>query len=297
MKDFITFDYKTINAGDFIQTIAVEHALNQLFPSGVHVTREYRNNILHGGLTKGTCIMQGWFEHGSLGFYPKTTMSAVWVGTHFAPFVRKHLPGKWDVGRLARPLEIGGRDLSTVDFCIKHGVSSYFSRCLTLTLPSISTHNASGDILISTRFSAHSLLPDSLKRNAKFIDPRHMGGGFPRATKLLDQYRNAKLVVTSAVHCAAPCLAFGVPVVFIVPDDEPVSASRISLLQGLTKLYTYEDLKNNTVDYNPEAVDLTPLKTLLLKNLEMSIHRQDLNESDLLTLQTVRGDIAKFNIT
>jgi hypothetical protein len=40
-------------------------------------------------------------------------------------------------------------------------------------------------------------------------------GRFARASVLLDRYKRARLVVTSRLHCALPCLAFGTPVIFI----------------------------------------------------------------------------------
>lgn len=38
---------------------------------------------------------------------------------------------------------------------------------------------------------------------------------FAHAEKLLNRYARAKLVITSRIHCALPCLALGTPVVFI----------------------------------------------------------------------------------
>jgi len=35
-----------------------------------------------------------------------------------------------------------------------------------------------------------------------------------RANEMLDLYASAKLVVTSRIHCALPCLALGTPVIF-----------------------------------------------------------------------------------
>jgi hypothetical protein len=42
---------------------------------------------------------------------------------------------------------------------------------------------------------------------------------FDKADLLLKRYANAKMVFTSKIHCALPCLAFGTPVVFIKGPD------------------------------------------------------------------------------
>lgn len=43
---------------------------------------------------------------------------------------------------------------------------------------------------------------------------------FMVAQSILDRYAGAKLVITSRLHCALPCLAFGTPVIFVHKDLE-----------------------------------------------------------------------------
>ena len=58
------------------------------------------------------------------------------------------------------------------------------------------------------------------------------------------EYADARLVVTSRIHCALPCLAMGVPVIFINAFDSHGDTCRFD---GLIELF-------NRFDVNPEGV-------------------------------------------
>ena len=65
---------------------------------------------------------------------------------------------------------------------------------------------------------------------------------FERAENLLKDYAKAKLVITSRIHCALPCLAMGTPVIFINGFDSFVDSCRFD---GIIDLF-------NRVDVNPK---------------------------------------------
>jgi len=58
---------------------------------------------------------------------------------------------------------------------------------------------------------------------------------FNRADRLLEKYEKAKLVITSRIHVALPCLAFGTPVIFIIKDQKDIR------FNGLTNLFNSYD--------------------------------------------------------
>lgn len=66
-----------------------------------------------------------------------------------------------------------------------------------------------------------SLIPKEILKNAKYLTHSYRGKDynekerFEKAETLLEKYAKAKLVITSRIHCALPCLALGTPVVFI----------------------------------------------------------------------------------
>lgn len=67
----------------------------------------------------------------------------------------------------------------------------------------------------------NKLFPDHIRKNAKYIIQERSlkkythEERFNVATDFLKQLANAELVVTSRLHTALPCLAFGTPVIFI----------------------------------------------------------------------------------
>lgn len=65
---------------------------------------------------------------------------------------------------------------------------------------------------------------------------------FEIAENLLHKYARAKLVITSRIHCALPCLALGTPVIYINGFDSFVDSCR---LDGLLNLFNCIDINRS----------------------------------------------------
>lgn len=142
------------------------------------------------------------------------------------------------VAYLKRHEPIGCRDTDTRDFLTRLGVAAYFSGCLTTTFPRRSQQPASGRVfIVDCRFE--QVIPSALSAQAirvtHAIDPSLPEPVKIRAAEqLLARYRDeADWVITSRLHCALPCLAMGIPVVFL--HDKPADI-RFTALQGLTPI-------------------------------------------------------------
>ncbi|WP_227503261.1 polysaccharide pyruvyl transferase family protein [Raoultella ornithinolytica] len=148
---------------------------------------------------------------------------------------------------------IGCRDFYTRDLLISKGIDAYYSGCMTLTLGNkykrdkitndvyfidvmydsmslpelISQPLRFGKRLLNGRafeFNHRSkvlnqFFDKDLLDNAKFekqiIPYMSAEEGFTLADEFLKKLANAKLVVTSRIHTALPCLAMGTPVIFV----------------------------------------------------------------------------------
>ncbi len=93
---------------------------------------------------------------------------------------------------------------------------------------------------------------------------------FEKAQELLDRYAKAKLVITSRLHCALPCLAFNTPVIFISHD---IRDPRFNGFLPYLRNYSLEDLKKYSAEINweyppPNPRDITPLQEALRKTCE-----------------------------
>ena len=66
------------------------------------------------------------------------------------------------------------------------------------------------------------------------------------AESLLKKYARAKLVITSRIHCALPCLAMGTPVIFVNGFDSFVDSCRFD---GILELFNRIDINSKTGEY------------------------------------------------
>lgn len=118
-----------------------------------------------------------------------------------------------------------------------------------------------------TRKLITKLVPSNLRDEAVYISNQNFEAStheekFEIARELLAKYAVAKLVVTSRIHVALPCLAFGTPVVFIHPERDT------SRLSGLLELF-------HTFTIN--QIEETPEEELQQQFLKASVKNKDLH--------------------
>ncbi len=69
---------------------------------------------------------------------------------------------------------------------------------------------------------------------------------FAMAEDLLHKYARARLVITSRIHCALPCLALGTPVIFVNGFTTFVDSCRFD---GILDLFNRVDVDSNTGEF------------------------------------------------
>ena len=262
--------------------------------------------------------MQGWFSHSKY-FIPNNNTLPVFVGTHFAPGIYNFMQRfinfyPW----FFKDKQIGCRDFETLRFCQTMGLDSYLSRCLTLTLPKRDEdigcltltlpkrdEDIVGDTIYFVGISKDMLayIPDKLKNSAEHINQQEasfeVDGSldwknlYRKTEGLLQTYKNkAKLIVTSALHCAAPCTAMGIPVVLIAKNQENIN--RFSAIKGIIPIYTYDDLISNRINFNPKSLNIEDLKQYILQNLKLSILKEMGEKIDENELAQIRHNIQYY---
>ncbi|MBF0695042.1 MAG: polysaccharide pyruvyl transferase family protein [Flavobacterium sp.] len=88
-----------------------------------------------------------------------------------------------------------------------------------------------------------------LLKSAKYVNQEPPSGKyteqekFQMAEDLLRKYAKAKLVITSRIHCALPCLAMGTPVIFVNGFDSFVDSCRFD---GILELFNRIDIDAKT---------------------------------------------------
>ena len=255
---FALLSYSTKNLGDEIQSIAAR----QFLPSVDALVDRDEWTPCPADAAAGTfkIILNGWFTHRPEKWPPPMWLSPLPISLHIT---RERLQTLIEPAQalvagesldyLKRHAPIGGRDLATVDLLERHGVESYFSGCVSLTLGS-DTPGARGDYICAVDLDDGLYEHLTMRARSPILRTRHRdgsGGTFQQrcaaASRLLALYARAKCVVTTRLHCAMPCIAFGTPTLFINKVTDPY---RLSGLIDLVRSCTASAFTAGEVDFN-----------------------------------------------
>jgi len=95
------------------------------------------------------------------------------------------------------------------------------------------------------------------------------------AERIVRYYSQAKLVITSRIHCALPCLGIGTNVVFV--KDSNLDESNASRLNGLVSFFNVIDSRKGELSFNNQKIDFKTILTLQNKN-EWEKYSEDLKK-------------------
>jgi polysaccharide pyruvyl transferase len=258
------------NIGDDFQSIA---AASRLPKVDLYVDREQLNAV--EGPDPTCTIMNAWFMHGRH-WPPSDFLRPIFVGFHVSPrsqeLIARHAQ------YLKRYEPIGTRDKGTAEFLKSIGIKAEVTYCLTLTYPTRTRAPTNGKVLI---VDANAIdIPRTLRRRAVRLANNFFFPGVRDATKLqyaqelIDYYRDsATLVITTRLHCALPCFAMGIPVIFfgdpadyrtrIVSDIGGTIYNR--RLHGRDLIGRTIGRMHDRVDWSPKLLDISPIKEQLLQ--------------------------------
>ena len=136
------------------------------------------------------------------------------------------------INNLKKYQPIGCRDKYTKNELEKKGIDAFFSSCLTITLDidySVDDSERTNEIIfIDYRFGNFPEADRYIKslKNYNFNNLTYIHHmyklkkyshfeRFKYAKKLLDKYARAKLVISTRIHGALPCLALKTPIIFV----------------------------------------------------------------------------------
>ena len=283
-KNFLSYIYSTSNVGDEIQTIAqMQH-----IPKGAKIIGVNRDRADQYRGPPAPLIANGWHLQDLSAWPMAEAINPILISM----FIRETMNLNGRVGEfLHRHGPVGCRDTATVRLLESAGIPSYFSGCLTLTLRNPYPESERGDYVVVCDAhlesaeeyppSAPNLLkrfvPESILKNAIFVEHEVPGRGdsyswkFRRAKELLILYAKAKLVITTRLHCALPCRAMGIPVLFLHKNYK--SDPRFDGLRDVL-LGHDEDSSEIHVDWdNPKPLDISFIRDPLEDRLRKEIYR------------------------
>lgn len=271
----------TFNVGDYIQSLAAKQFLPQV---DTYINREELGQY-DGDLAK--IIMNGWFTHKPKTWIPSNNLHPLFLSFHINSNRANDMLSTDGIAYLKKYEPIGCRDYYTVRLLEEKGIKAFFSGCLTLTLDSYRSSLpredkiyiadplyglpnkdrvfsdirgfvngiVRGDIwhLGDAEKFMKKIFSENLLNNAEYIKQEPSSQGYTEeqkfnfADKLLRKYSRAKLVITSRIHCALPCLAMGTPVIYLNAFEQEFDACR---MEGISELF-------NTININRKTGEIT----------------------------------------
>lgn len=263
MNNIYVMKYDTENLGDDIQSVATMDILQDMNIKYSFVYRDLINGYFFNPLLNNKIIFNGWFSNGygidhyyNTGDEFKEFINVTWPPTgNFTPILYSFHISEWGPieNREVHPNfldksfdfyksagAIGCRDTHTCNILQKLNIESYFSGCITLSLDKnkYKKINASKNEVLFVDVPSYyknkliekiTSIYDSIeiKSLTHTISPYSVDllDRTTLAKRHLEAFCNAKLVFTSRLHVALPCLAFGTPVIF-VSESEALNNTR-----------------------------------------------------------------------
>ena len=224
MENGVVYFPKSRNIGDDIQT----YAASLLVDNPQFCDRE-RLDLVEAP-TKLLC--NGWFKEDAAHWPPSKAVQPLFTSFHISTKNVDSMTTPEAIDYYKKYQPIGCRDYHTVNILEKFGVEAYFSGCITLTLPKVEAPRGNEilfvDVLRTNYTDAYrqtvvnNIIPDAYRDKISFVthfsEDLHkisVEDRMKQAKEMLDRYSKAKLVFTSLIHCALPCVALGTPVVFV----------------------------------------------------------------------------------
>lgn len=273
----------SFNLGDEIQTLAVSRLVPRV---DGYVSREALDQVQQ----VCTVPMNGYFLN-TAHWPPSSTVNPVFFSFHAAAEAQAVLCSPQSLEYLRRWQPIGCRDQGTLQLLVAHGVKAFYSRCLTLTLPRREQAPENGQVfIVGLSRAACRAVPRSLRREAVYVDQARVrlpvgdsGLKLALASELLEQYRQrARLVITSKIHCAMPCIAMGIPVVFLY-DDTKRDDYRVQIMEEFLSIHYVRKSgveaalinrwRGRSIDWSPEPLDIEPLKQQIARDFVEAFSR------------------------
>lgn len=213
-----------VNIGDYIQSLA---AL-QYLPKNCIPILIGREAIQYYYGKKIKLILNGWFKIQEGNKFTSDQIEPLYISFHINDI---NINDKNMINHLKKYQPIGCRDFHTFRLLLNYNINAYFSSCLTTTLDInyLKKKNMRNQEIIFVDFNfgylpeADNFIKNMTSYNfSKITLLTHQYSTslthferFLIADKLLKKYSNAKLLITTRIHAALPCLALRTPVILV----------------------------------------------------------------------------------
>lgn len=252
-----------INIGDDFQSYAIRNLLHEMGISSSDIVT-INSSELKSYVGEYVILPINYYveSHSDYEVFPLSPyIIPVFIGLHYR-IDSEIKPNVLDYFKQYQP--IGCRDEYTLNILRNNGVQAYLFGCMTATLPSIKVERTPNKILcVDAPEAIFPHIPKELTDRYEIEITSHIvyGDDFStnnRTSILYDyiaKYRDeAALIITSRLHCAAPCLAMGIPLIAAFENR----SERLAWLDKLVPLYIESEFE--TIDWNVTSIDFEDLK-------------------------------------
>jgi hypothetical protein len=223
----------TENLGDYIQILACLRLLESLdLRPSIFLDRDTElASAPTGAWNSGPILLplSGWFKH-TVGadpqWPPHGRIIPIFIGFHVRPHQCPPLLEPASIAYMKAHGPVGCRDPFTKRVLEEKGVPTYLSHCLSLTFARRPPEQVGDKVVaVSRDRDIIDLLPAEYRRDHLYMNHYAVKDNFSTymaaARELLALYRTqARLVITTFLHCALPCLAMGIPTVVFLPRPQ-----------------------------------------------------------------------------
>lgn len=284
------------NIGDDIQSLAAKNFLPE---NSIAIQREHTHQFQHDTPVK--TLMNGWFLWPKRFDTVKNVPKVVWPpSSSIDPlFISFHISKEFipialspaGVEYFKQNAPIGARDLATLKMLQQRKIPSYFSGCLTLTLINDSMEKDDIIYVVDLEDAYATYIQSKTKSQVvsltHIIDARTSPEKRLELTKeILEKYKKAKAVVTSRLHAAMPCLAYGTPVLLLNIQTDPY---RLDGLRELTWNCSKDEFFAGFAGFNFDSPPENPTAYIPLREKMIETITEWMNRNVVNNNQSVAG--------
>lgn len=297
--------YKSVNIGDCLQFLIIEYIYKRMNIDSHEIVRLSMKDI-RGYKGEKLILPLNWSLF-DINFMDenKINISNDIIPVFCAMTIESHTYkedylNEYNIRFLKKYEPIGCRDYKTYSALKKVGIKAYLNGCLTSIFSSRSKEGKHDKILlVDAPLELYSYIPNEMIKGAISLTQQYYYKNDISAYSIMEnvkqQYKfycdEAKLVITSRLHVASPCMAMGIPVIFVKDSID----ARFSWINIYLKLYSRNEFQN--IDWNPGRIEFEENKSMILELVCKRIRGERIKEDEYLRVHNLYKKCGNNNIS
>lgn len=285
MKYGLVVFKETTNLGDDIQSYSIKKLLPKV---DYFIEREKLNEFISNDNEVVKTIIGGWYNHDKFSFPPSPFINPFFISIHLTDELTNQKPcyfTNYFLNYLKKYEPIGLRDDVVKKYLDESGIENYFSGCTTLTLEKFKNVKKTDNIcLVDLDYFTTANIKSKFKNVitvTHYVDKDYTSMSYDErfnyVENVLKTYQSSKMVITTRLHCALPCLALGVPVLLVYDGTNIDISNRLSKYTKMVNYVSkeefqksYENILKNIKD-NPN--EFVKYKKIILNNVKEFLNK------------------------